>query len=111
MGSRWKELLWLIVNMIIIFYFSCAHYTIDKDAVIPFFYLMFLLTFPIGSSLPYIYIFMVWLFPVYPKQEELFIIDIIIPGIGFALLGYLQWFVLVPKLRNYMNSSKKDIEK
>ena len=102
--------LWLIINIIAIGYFSYVHYTIDKDAMIPFTYIMFLTTFPIGIVFATPFYFVMEAFIGYEevlKNYSLFIFDIFIPGILFMVGGYIQWFVIVPKMKRYFKSKNK----
>ena len=97
------KILWFVVNIMIIVYFSYLHYTIDKDAVIPFVYLI---TFPSGFLIPYLYMFSSYL-NTFSIKNALYISDIIIPGILFMIIGYIQWFILLPKIKKDFKSKKE----
>jgi len=97
-----KKILWFIINFIIMIYFSYVHITVHIDAVIPFIYLMFLLTFPSGFLIPYLYILLSYILPTYQTDNPYLVInDILIPSLLFTIIGYIQWFIIVPKIRNY----------
>lgn len=102
------KIIWLVLNIAIIVYFSYAHVTIHYDAAIPFFYLMLLLTFPIGFIVPFVAYFLSFILPSVPVENPYSFIDgIVVPGVVFIAVGYIQWFILLPKIRKYLKSKKK----
>jgi len=84
-------------------YFSYYYVTLDWDAAIPFVYLMFLLTFPSGFIIPFIYILFSYISPTY--QTSISVIDnIVIPSLLFSIIGYIQWFIIIPKVKKYLKN-------
>ena len=105
-----KKVLWFVINFFIMLYFSYYHVTVHWDAVIPFVYLMFLLTFPSGFIIPYLYILLSYILPTYHTGNPYLVIgDIIIPSLLFTIIGYIQWFIIVPKVRNYFKKRAKKL--
>jgi len=97
-----KKITWFIFHIIAIVYFSYMHVTVHYDAAIPFIYLMLLLSFPLGFAVPFIFIPLSYILPeIHTGSNYLFLIDIVLSGILFMFIGYLQWFILLPKIRNY----------
>jgi len=102
-----KKVLWFVINFFIMLYFSYYHVTIHWDAAIPFVYLMFLITFPSGLIIPFIYMLLSYILPTYNAGNPYSVIgDIIIPSLLFSIIGYIQWFIIVPKIKNYLNKRK-----
>jgi len=102
-----KKITWFIFHIIAIVYFSYMHITVHYDAAIPFIYLMLLLSFPLGFLVPFIFIPLSYILPtIHTGSNYLFLIDIVLTGILFMIIGYIQWFILLPKIRNYFR--KKD---
>jgi len=102
----WKIVLWFCINSFILFYFAYLHITIDKDAAIPFFYLMLLLTFPSGflaAFAAFVFAYLKYELHI-PLELPLFVTDIVIPWVLFMVFGTLQWFVWVP----YMKAWRKN---
>ena len=105
------KIIWFIFNIAILIYFSYIHVTIHYDAVIPFFYLMLLMTFPTGFIVPYISYLLSFILPFIGVESPYMVIyDIVIPWLFFVPIGYIQWFILLPKIRKYLKS-KKTVDK
>jgi len=100
------KVLWFGINFALIIYFSYLHYFINKDAAVGFFYLMYIITFPLGLIVPLIFIIFSDFFNSSFFVSHLFVVDIILPGVLFMLLGYFQWFILLKKIKNYFSSYK-----
>jgi hypothetical protein len=66
---------------------------------------MYAITFPVGFIVPIILPFIaiisvpILLIAKLLGIETYIIEDIIFPWIGFLLLGYIQWFIFIPKLK------------
>ncbi len=86
------------------------HVTVHYDAAIPFIYLMFIVSFPLGLSVPYIFILLSYILPeLHTGSNYLFLYDIVLIGILFMAIGYIQWFILVPKIQQYFRKKKPSI--
>jgi len=99
-----KKIIWFSIHIIAIIYFSYLHATIHKDAAIPFIYLMFLLSFPLGFIVPFIFIAL--LSHIHIAHDYLFLTDIVLIGILCMIVGYIQWFILIPKIKKYLKKKK-----
>jgi hypothetical protein len=40
-------------------------------------------------------------------SENLFFYDIVLPGMLFMLLGYMQWFIFIPRVKQYLKAKKR----
>jgi hypothetical protein len=99
--------IWLLINICILLY-GITLYKIHPDGTIVLVYLMLLLTLPLGYIVIYIlYIFSKvglfgTLFQHYPILES-----IILPWVFFVVFGYIQWFILLPKIIEYTKRFRK----
>jgi len=102
-----KKIIWFTIHIIAIIYFSYLHATIHQDAAIPFIYLMFLLSFPLGFIVPFIFIALSYIFPnIHITHNYLFLTDIVLIGILCMIIGYIQWSILIPKIKKYLKKKK-----
>jgi len=102
-----KKIAWFIFHTLTIIYFSYIHITVHYDAAIPFIYLMFIVSFPLGLLVPYIFILLSYILPeLHTGSNYLFLYDIVLIGILFMAVGYIQWFILVPKIQQYFKKKK-----
>ncbi len=97
-----KLLFWFFLNggaLLIGFYLRSK----DADGALFFLYLMYFITFPMGFFAPIIFICISkYIYDFNQLYNSFpFIVDIFIPWILFVLLGYLQWFVIIPKIKRY----------
>ena len=103
-----KKIIWLSVNIMILLYLLYLS-TKGTDWGMVFAFIMYAMTFPIGFVVPYIYIFidkytdinMVYFRESYPIME-----GIILPWSLFLIVGYLQWFILIPKIKKWWKKRK-----
>ena len=106
------KLIWFILNLAILAYGIYLR-SIAPDGAIVFVYLEYLITFPLGFfaqvvspfttivAIPIILI--IKLFNVSDPMIE----DIIVPWFAFVLLGYIQWFILIPKTKKWWKDRKE----
>ena len=99
--------LWFFLNIAILVYGIYLR-QIAPDGAIVFIYLMYFVSFPLGFAVPFVFVCMdkcvgydinihYSSFPI--------MIDILIPWVLFLIAGYLQWFILIPKIKKYWKRS------
>jgi len=102
-----KKVIWFSINIFILIYFSYLHIAIHHDTTIPFIYLILLFTFPLGFIVSYILYFLSFLLQFIGEDSPYLVIDsIIIPWCFFLLVGYVEWFILIPKIKLYFKNKK-----
>jgi len=105
-----KFIVWLFLNIAILVYGIYLR-QIAPDGAIVFIYLMYLVSFPLGFAVPFVFVCMDMCvgydinvhyssFPI--------MIDILIPWVLFLIAGYLQWFMLIPKIKKYWKKRKSN---
>ena len=102
--------IWFSINLIILIY-AIYLYQIDKDGAIVFAYLMFLVSFPLGFAVPFVFICMDTCvgYDINMHYDSFpIVIDIFIPWVLFLIAGYLQWFIILPKILKYFRSKSKN---
>jgi len=106
------KLIWFILNLIILIYGIYLR-TIAPDGAIVLVYLMYVITFPLGFFvqlfLPLTTLIAVPLILIakFFSVADFMIEDIILPWFSFLLLGYIQWFILIPKIKNWWKPKSK----
>ena len=106
------KLIWFFLNLAILIYGLYLR-SIAPDGAIVFAYLEYLITFPLGFFVQFVFpfatiisipiILITKLFNVSDPMIE----DIIVPWFAFVLLGYIQWFILVPKIKKWWSEKYK----
>ena len=96
------KIIWLLLNICILLY-GIYLYEIHPDGAIALTYLMFIVSFPLGFFATYILFFISkFNFLETLLQSYPFVQSIIIPWIIFVIFGYIQWFIIFPKIRKYL---------
>ena len=98
---QWK-VIWIFLNIIVLL-LGLYLRTIAPDGAIVFIYLIYFISFPIGLIVPFIFIYLdiYFNFNIYYESYPI-LIDIFIPWIVFLIAGYIQWFIIIPKIKNYL---------
>ena len=103
-----RFMLWLFFNIVILMYGIYLR-SIAPDGAIVFAYLMYLISFPLGIVVPFVFFCIDrcigYNINAYYDSFPI-IIDIFIPWTLFLLTGYLQWFILIPKIKKYWREKK-----
>jgi len=103
-----KKIIWLSLNILILIYGIYLR-SIASDGAIVFAYFLYFITFPLGFITPFIMPIITFLIGPIVLVLKLFnvntyiIIDIIIPWISLLLVGYIQWFMLMPKINKWLD--------
>ena len=96
-----KFIVWLFLNIIILIYGIYLR-KISPDGAIVFVYLMYMISFPLGLTVPFVFVCidkcMGYDINKYYDNFPI-LIDISIPWTLFLIGGYLQWFILLPKIK------------
>jgi hypothetical protein len=107
-----KFIIWIIINILALIY---GEYLIQghKDGLIVFTYIMLLISFPFGFIFIYIILIVEYLFktlnidiPRPPNEEVLLLIE----WVEFVIAGYIQWFIIIPKIKNWWRSLRDRIK-
>ena len=97
--EKLKFLVWLFLNILILIYGIYLRSTAPDGAVI-FIYLMYIISFPLGFLVPFVFVCIDkcigYNINIYYNSYPI-LIDIVIPWILFLIVGYIQWFALIPK--------------
>ncbi len=98
-----KFIVWLLLNIMVFIYGTYLR-QIDPDGAIVFIYLMYIISFPLGLVIPFVFacIDKCIGYNINTHYDSFpILIDIIIPWILFFIAGYLQWFILIPKIKKW----------
>ena len=93
-----KKIIWLIIN-IFIFLIGLIY------GQIPFTYLMTLITFPSGI----IFLFSISIFNIDTVLYNNELIVLILEWLMLLFIGYLQWFIIIPKIKIYFLKKNKKV--
>ena len=101
------KIIWLLVNVLILAYGIYLR-NLNPDGTLIFLYLMYFVTFPMGYVVPLIFICISECFGIsIYDQKHLLFSDITVPWVSFIFIGYLQWFVVFPKIISFLKKRKK----
>ncbi len=103
------KFLWLFLNILTLIYGIYLR-SIAPDGAVIFIYLMYIISFPLGFLVPFAFVCIDkcigYNINIYYNSFPI-LIDIVIPWILFLMAGYIQWFVLIPKIKKWWKNSGK----
>jgi hypothetical protein len=101
--SNMKFIIWIFVNIVILIYGTYLR-EIASDGAIIFVYLLYVISFPLGLIVPFVFVCIDkcigYDINIYYDKFPV-VIDIFVPWILFLIAGYLQWFILIPRIKKW----------
>jgi len=105
---NFKFSIWLFLNIIILIYSLYLRY-LDPDGAIIFAYIMYIISFPLGFIVPFVFVCIdkciKYDINIFYRNFPI-LVDIIIPWFLFVIVGYIQWFVIFPKIYAFLKNYK-----